>query len=155
MEDINIEKLSDISKLLGGNMDSQELGNMVQTAKMLSAIMNNPYAEKNKEIKEVSAQDETIVNKEYMSKDRHIKALNAIIPLLDTQYQRGMFTALKMLEINSFSPEPVIRAMGREFDAQYRRAEIIDVVDKFLTPEERNKIGIFLKLAKASFFMNK
>ncbi len=155
MEDINIEKLSDISKLLGGNMDSQELGNMVQTAKMLSVIMNNPYAEKNKEIKEVSAQDETIVNKEYMSKDRHIKALNAIIPLLDTQYQRGMFTALKMLEINSFSPEPVIRAMGREFDAQYRRAEIIDVVDKFLTPEERNKIGIFLKLAKASFFMNK
>lgn len=155
MEDINIEKLSDISKLLGGNMDSQELGNMVQTAKMLSAIMNNPYAEKNKEIKEVSAQDETIVNKEYMSKDRHIKALNAIIPLLDTQYQRGMFTALKMLEINSFSPEPVIRAMGREFDAQYRRAEIIDVVDKFLTPEERNKIGIFLKLAKASFFMKK
>lgn len=154
MEDINIEKLSSVSQLLGNDMDMEKLGSMMQTAKMLSTMMNTSSVGKLKEVKEVSAQEETVIHKEEASKDRQIKALNAVIPLLDTQYQMGMFMALKMLEINSFRPEPTIRAMGSEFDTKDRRVEVIDAVDKFLTAEERKKIGVFLKLVKANFLIS-
>lgn len=144
MEDISMDKLMMISQLLGGSGDQAEMLKMVETAKALGATMNT------KEEKPVIKMDESHPKEDEDMRSRQIKAINAALPFLDQEYQKGLFMVIKLLEINRFSPRGGIMAMENGGDNQQkRRIDMINAFNGYLSVEEQKKLGAFLKMAKA------
>ena len=148
MEDISIDKLMMLSQLMGGNNDPGEMMKMVETAKMIGAAMNT------KEEKPIVKMEETHSKDDEDIRNRQIKAINAALPFLDKEYQKGLFMVIKLMEINRFSPQGGIMAMEKgEDNPQRRRIEMINAFNGFLSVEEQKKLGAFLKMAKAGIFL--
>lgn len=143
-----MDKLMMLSQLMGGNNDPAEMMKMMETAKMLGAAMNTKEEKPIIKMEEVqSKEDEDIRN-------RQIKAINAALPFLDKEYQKGLFMVIKLMEINRFSPQGGIMAMEKGTDnPQRRRIEMINAFNGFLSVEEQKKLGAFLKMAKAGVFL--
>ena len=143
-----MDKLMMLSQLMGGNNDPSEMMKMVETAKMIGASMNT------KEEKPIIKMEETKSTDDEDIRNRQIKAINAALPFLDKEYQKGLFMVIKLMEINRFSPQGSIMAMEKGEDSpQKRRIEMINAFNGFLSVEEQKKLGAFLKMAKASIFL--
>lgn len=143
-----MDKLMMLSQLMGGNNDPVEMMKMMETAKMLGAAMNTKEEKPIVKMEEVqSKEDEDI-------RSRQIRAINAALPFLDKEYQKGLFMVVKLMEINRFSPQGSIMAMEKGADnPQRRRIEMINAFNGFLSVEEQKKLGAFLKMAKAGVFL--
>lgn len=143
-----MDKLMMLSQLMGGNNNPAEMMKMVETAKMIGASMNT------KEEKPIIKMEEPQSKEDEDIRNRQIKAINAALPFLDKEYQRGLFMVIKLMEINKFSPQGSIMAMEKGEDSpQKRRIEMINAFNGFLSVEEQKKLGVFLKMAKAGFFL--
>lgn len=143
-----MDKLMMLSQLMGGNNDPAELMKMVETAKMIGASMNS------KEEKPIIKMEEEKSKDDGDIRNRQIKAINAALPFLDKEYQKGLFMVIKLMEINRFSPQGSIMAMEKGEDSpQKRRIEMINAFNGFLSVEEQKKLGTFLKMAKAGIFL--
>ncbi|MEA5083231.1 MAG: hypothetical protein VB018_03645 [Lachnospiraceae bacterium] len=148
MEDLSMDKLMMLSQLMGGNNDPTEMMKMVETAKMIGAAMNT------KEEKPIIKMEEVQPKEDEDIRNRQIKAINAALPFLDKEYQKGLFMVIKLMEINRFSPQGSIMAMEKGGDnPQRRRIEMINAFNGFLSVEEQKKLGAFLKMAKAGVFL--
>lgn len=143
-----MDKLMMLSQLMGGNNDPAEMMKMMETAKMLGAAMNT------KEEKPVIKMEEAQSKEDEDIRNRQIKAINAALPFLDKEYQKGLFMVIKLMEINRFSPQGSIMAMEKGGDnPQKRRIDMINAFNGFLSVEEQKKLGAFLKMAKAGVFL--
>ncbi|MPM75979.1 hypothetical protein SDC9_122974 [bioreactor metagenome] len=143
-----MDKLMMLSQLMGGNNDPTEMMKMVETAKMIGAAMNT------KEEKPIIKMEEVQPKEDEDIRNRQIKAINAALPFLDKEYQKGLFMVIKLMEINRFSPQGSIMAMEKGGDnPQRRRIEMINAFNGFLSVEEQKKLGAFLKMAKAGVFL--
>ena len=148
MEDISMDKLMMISQLLGGNSDPAEMKKMVETAKVLGAVMDT------KEEKPMMKMEESQPREEEDMRSRQIRAINAALPFLDQEYQKGLFMVIKLLEINRFMPQGGIMAMEKGGEnPQKRRIDMINAVNGYLSIEEQKKLCAFLKMAKAGVFL--
>lgn len=143
-----MDKLMMLSQLLGGSGDTADMMKMMETAKMLGAAMNT------KEEKTITKMEEVQPKEDEDMRNRQIKAINAALPFLDKEYQKGLFMVIKLLEINKFSPQGGIMAMEKGGDnPQKRRLEMINAFNGYLSVEEQKKLGAFLKMAKAGIFL--
>lgn len=143
-----MDKLMMLSQLMGGNNDPAEMMKMMETAKMIGAAMNT------KEEKPIVKMEEVQPKEDEDIRNRQIKAINAALPFLDQEYQKGLFMVIKLMEINRFSPQGSIMAMEKGADnPQRRRIEMINAFNGFLSVEEQKKLGAFLKMAKAGIFL--
>lgn len=143
-----MDKLMMLSQLLGGNGDTADMMKMMETAKLLGAAMNT------KEESPIVKMEEVQPKEDEDMRNRQIRAINAALPFLDKEYQKGLFMVIKLLEINRFSPQGGIMAMEKGGDSpQRRRIEMINAFNGFLSVEEQKKLGAFLKMAKAGVFL--
>lgn len=141
-----MDKLMMLSQLLGASGDTTDMMKMVETAKALGAVMNANA----KEEKPIIKMEETQSKEDEDIRNRQIKAINAALPFLDKEYQKGLFMVIKLMEINRFSPQGSIMAMEKDEDnTQKRRIEMINAFNGYLSIAEQKKLGAFLKMAKA------
>ena len=158
MDDFSMDKIMSLAGLLGQNADINDIMNAVNAAQKISSMMNfsadgqqeTPDAPDEIKPFAVPAQRREHIPPTNTSdaRSRQIKAINAVLPFLAPEYQRSIFTALKLIEINSFYPKSPLTIMEKGSENE-RRLKMINTVESYLTSEEKLKMKTVLNTIKA------
>lgn len=74
---------------------------------------------------------------------RNLQILSAALPYIASGYQRPLFMALKLMEMQSFEPQALsVQAEGEEDS----RMGLLNAVKPFLAPRERGQMEVLLQL---------
>ena len=161
MEDISIEKIMSLAALMGQKTSAEEVSAAMNAAQKISMFMNAQQQHGNDDEAAVSVQQRhelpaaippTATHVFLDTQSRRMKAINAVLPLLNSEYQKSIFLALKLMECINFQPESVITVMEKGASNE-RQLKIINTVESYLTNEEKQNMRIFLNAVKASSVM--
>lgn len=155
----NIEKIQAFSKLMGqgegGTVDTQDMMKAFEMANKLSSFMNMSNQNTG-----VGAQEEEVIDsatENIFSPSREIRVLNAAIPFLDKEYQKGIFIAVKLMEMKRASNIDYISMQSDETVNESktdRRGALLRAIKPFLSKEEQSNIDMMSRMMKMKTMMS-
>lgn len=155
MEDMSMDKIMSLAGMLGQNADIGDIMKAVSAAQRINGIMNVEKKETPKEVHKAEVIKEPLISatsgkNTHDLRSRQIEAITKALPFLDREYQRSVFLAVKIMEINSFCPDSGITAMeSGEKSINERRLNLIKAFEGYLDLEEKNKMKTIINAMKA------
>lgn len=146
----NIDKIKMLSGMLGqdGNMDAGKMENIINaitTAKKLG-IINMPQEENH----DISVSENTEPDNSGFGEG--IRAIKAAIPFLNREYQKHLFLAVKLMEMNKEYDDGEMSLQCQsitEGTAEEQREAMLRAVRGQLGSENGRKLDVVLKMLEA------
>ncbi len=153
----NMDSINALSSLLGSGINTQNIGNimqMMEVMKKASAIFNM-FNNTSNISKEENRYEEP--KKDIFAASKNAKVINAAIPFLDKEYQKGLSVALKFMEMKKILSSPNnISAQNKDESIKNineRRKDMLKALKPYLNVEEQNEVDIVIKaIEMKSFF---
>lgn len=151
----NMEQIKALSKLMGGGETASEGGTdflkTMETVKNLSNMMGLFQKKPDPEPPVVEIQgeveQEVVEVIEPFSPSREMKVINAAIPFLDKEYQKGIFIATRLMEMKRAMSTDVVMMQKQsmpKIDSKERRNRMLAAIRPLLNPEERKNIDLLV-----------
>ena len=152
---LNNDTIKTLSTLFGGSGNIQNIGNimqMMETMKKVNTIFNMFNTPNNS--KEEKRYEEP--KNDIFSASKNAQVINAAIPFLDKEYQKGLSVSLKVMEMQKIlSSSNNITAQNRNesIDINERRKKMLKALKPYLSVEEQNDVDIVIRaMEMKSFF---
>ncbi len=147
----NIDRIKSLSKLMSSDssgVDTDKILNAIATAKSMGMLTAQDSKGKNNVIEDTGY----TVPAEYETKNEGMKVLKAAIPFLNHEYQKNLFLAVKLLEMNEEFDSGALslqcQSIREENDDEQREA-MLRAVRGQMSSENGRKLDIVLKMLEA------
>ena len=151
----NIDKIKSLSKLMsmdnGGGMDTEKILNALAAAKSMGMLGGSEVQEKRQDIVASDTQ-EYISPAEYESQNEGIRVIKAAIPFLDREYQKNLFLAVKLIEMNEDFDSGAMSLQCqsiREGTDEEQREAMLKAVRSQLSNENGRRLDVVIKMMEA------
>lgn len=151
----NIDKIKSLSKLMsmdnGGGMDTEKILNALAAAKSMGMLGGNEIQEKRPDIVASDTQ-EYVGPAEYEPQNEGIRVIKAAIPFLDREYQKNLFLAVKLIEMNEDFDSGAMSLQCqsiREGTDEEQREAMLKAVRSQLSNENGRRLDVVLKMMEA------
>lgn len=162
----NIETIKMLSGMMssGGGNDTEKILNAISTARSLGLLgNNNDRNDKNNKNDgnngddrdndiSVSENNECIASQDGISQNEGIRAIKAAIPFLNHEYQKNLFLAVKLIEMNEEFDKGSMNLQCqsiREGSDDEQRESMLRAVRGQMGNENARKLDVVLKMMEA------
>ena len=128
------DKKEMLSSLLG--KDGQEALQMMQRMERLQRLMGprNPLPPVKKE------------ESDLLARSRREDMISAAIPFLDREYQKGIYVAMRLMEMQRVLQGDLLEVREKQQPAPERRRALLGAIGPFLQEEDRTRMETLLKM---------
>ncbi len=161
----NIETIKMLSGMMssGGGSDTEKILNAISTARSLGLIGNNDRNERNDRNEgvndiSVSENNEYVSGQEGLSQSEGIRAIKAAIPFINREYQKHLFLAVKLLEMNDEFDKGSMNLQCqsiKEASDDEQKESMLRAVRGQLGNESARKLDVVLKMMEAKRIASK
>ncbi len=154
----NLERIQAFSKMMGngenktGEMNPADMLKAMEMAKKFSMVMNTL----NEEEPDIQAEESRLSEGFFPS--RPMKVLKAAIPFLDQEYQKNLYVAVKLMEVNAIRNMDTLTIQSRSSvpaaPGYDKRGAMLRAIKPYFNMEEQKDIDMVLKLIKMKRLMS-
>ena len=159
----DIQKITAFSQLFGDSgPNPEDMKKTLEMARKLSSVMSIINDKDNDDDKDNSKNSDKEISSQSKSHmgfkpfdDKSIGIINAAIPFMDKDMQKGIIMAVKLFEVRKLNSESKIYTQSIEkFDKVQKRKHMLTAIAPYLNPEERRRIKMIMKIMDMSKVMN-
>lgn len=138
--------INNIGNMVNGNIDADKILNAISTAKNMGILPNTTANDKPFEVQEDNKCYET---GEYQANNEGIRIVKAAIPFLNKDFQKSLFLAIRLMEMNKEFDEGTMSLQCqsiREDNDEKQRESMLRAVRGQVSPENGRRLDMVLKL---------
>ena len=142
----NIDRISRIISANGGNVDTDKLLNAISAAKSMGILSNADNEKRGYDIQTENRYEEPI---EYYNPNENMRIIKAAIPFLDREYQKSIFLAIKLLEMNREFDNGAMSLQCqsiREETSEKQREAMLKAIRGQMCEESGRRLDMVLKM---------
>lgn len=142
----NIDRISRIISANGGNMDTDKILNAISAAKNMGILSNSDNEKNNYEVQTENRYEEPI---EYYNPNENMRIIKAAIPFLDREYQKSLFLAIKLMEMNREFDNGAMSLQCqsiREETSEKQREAMLKAIRGQMCEESGRRLDMVLKM---------
>lgn len=142
----NIGDISNLANLGNGNVDTEKIINALTTAKNMGILPNMSSEEKPYEAQE---NNNCFEPSDCQSDNEGIRIVKAAIPFLNKEYQKNLFLAIRLMEMNKEFDEGAMSLQCqsiREDNEEKQKESMLRAVRKQVSAENGKRLDMVLKL---------